>query len=293
MVVAGARIALATCAEFPDLDEDSALALPALAELGIDAVPAVWSDPGVDWAGFDAVVIRSVWDYFHHPAEFAKWIDRVDAVAPMWNPARVLRWNSHKGYLADLARQGVPLVETRVLEGGVAADLERLLSDHGWEDAIIKPAVAGGALGLQRVRGPAGARAAQPALDGLLAEGDVLVQPFLPSIVDEGETSLLYFDGELSHTVLKQAKPGDIRVQPEYGGAQQLVDAPREAEALARLVFDAVGVDLPYARVDVVRGHDGTLRLIELEVIEPRLFFVLDPDATGRYARAIAARLDR
>ena len=291
MVVAGARIALATCAEFPDLDEDSALALPAFSELGIETVPAVWNDPGVDWAGFDAVVVRSVWDYFHHPAEFEAWIDRVEAVAPLWNPAGVLRWNAHKSYLTDLAAHGVPLVETHVLESGSAADLERLLSDHGWEDAVFKPAVAGGALGLQRVRGPGEARAAQPALDGLLAEGEVLVQPFLESIVDEGETSLLYFDGELSHTVLKQAKAGDIRVQPEYGGAQEIVDAPPEAEAIAARVFDAVGADLPYARVDLVRGHDGTLRLIELEVIEPRLFFVLDGDATGRYASAIAARL--
>ena len=282
---------MATSEELPGLDDDSALALPELAAREIDVRPAVWTDPGVDWAGFDAVVVRSVWDYFHHPEAFDRWVERVATTTPMWNPAAVLRWNAHKSYLADLAERGVPLVDTRVLAERSDVDLPRLLDEHGWDDAIFKPAVAGGALGLHRIRGADEARLAQPAIDGLLAAGDVLVQPFLPSIVEEGEVSLLYFGGRLSHTVRKQAKPGDIRVQPEYGGAQELVDPEPEALDIARQVLDAVEADLLYARVDLVRGGDGTLRLIELEVIEPRLFLQLEPAAAGRYADAVAARV--
>jgi glutathione synthase/RimK-type ligase-like ATP-grasp enzyme len=135
------------------------------------------------------------------------------------------------------------------------------------------------------------ARAAQPLLDEQLASGDVLIQPFLPSIVDYGELSLLYFGGELSHAVLKRAKPGDIRVQPSHGGLPELVEPPSDAIEVAESVLAAVDADLLYARVDLVRGLDGTLRLIELEAIEPRLFIEQDPPASARFADALVARL--
>ncbi|MEA2478477.1 MAG: hypothetical protein QOJ07_399, partial [Thermoleophilaceae bacterium] len=135
------------------------------------------------------------------------------------------------------------------------------------------------------------ARAAQGELDAQLAAGDVLIQPFLPAIVDEGELSLLYIGGALSHAVLKRAKPGDIRVQPQHGGLPELVDPPPEAVAVADRVLAAVDADLLYARVDLVRARDGTLRLIELEVIEPLLFLELHEPAAAKLAAAIADRL--
>jgi hypothetical protein len=293
VVVGRPSVALATSEELPELDPDSALALPALAERGIDARPVAWSDARVDWSEFDAVVLRSVWDYFHHAEAFDSWVESVAGQAPLWNPAGVVRWNAHKGYLAEFGERGVPVIESLALPHRAEVDLAHVLDEHGWEDAIFKPAVAGGALGLERVRGSDEARAAQPAIDGLLAGGEVLVQPFLRSIVDEGELSLVYFDGRLSHTVLKQAKPGDIRVQPQHGGVPQLVEPSAEAVGIAELVLDAVDAELLYARVDLVRADDGSLRLIELEVIEPLLFLELDPAAASRYADAIAARVGR
>ena len=158
----------------------------------------------------------------------------------------------------------------------------------GWSDAIVKPAIDGGAKGLFRV---ADVPDPQARFDVLLAEGNVLVQPFLESIVSEGELSLVYFGGELSHSVRKTAKPGDIRVQPNWGGSYGLVDPEPEAIAIAEQVFAAIPTDLLYARVDLVRANDGTLRLIELEAIEPLLFLELDPDAPGRLAGALAARI--
>ena len=281
-------IALATGADWPDLDEDSAPLVPALRERCIDVELPVWTDPAVDWGRYDAIVVRSVWDYFDRADEFAAWIDRVEAAAPVFNPPAVLRWNAHKAYLRDLGERGVPVVDTLWAARGDALDLAPALAGRGWDDAVFKPAVAGGAEGLVRVRGADEARAAQAQLDAHLAGGDVLVQPFLPSIETEGELSLFFAAGELTHTIRKRPKAGDIRVQPEWGGTPDVVEAPGEAVAVARRAIEHTPGELLYARVDLVRATDGTLRLIELEVIEPRLFLRLAPEATPRFADAIA-----
>lgn len=282
-------IALVTAEEFPELEPDSQLLLPALADRGIDAQPAVWTDPSVDWGSFDAIVVRSPWDYFMRAREWADWLDRVDATGvPMFNPLKVVRWNSHKSYLQQLAGAGVPVVDTVMTRGNGAVDLADLLAGAGWEDAIVKPAIDGGAARLFRVRD---VDDAQARFDALVADGDVLVQPFLPSVVDQGELSLIYFGGELSHTVRKTPKPGDIRVQPVHGGAYELEGPTSEAIHVAERVFDAVDADLLYARVDLVRGLDGKLQLIELEVIEPLLFLELDEAAPRRFADALVERL--
>jgi glutathione synthase/RimK-type ligase-like ATP-grasp enzyme len=282
-------IALVTCEEFPELEPDSRLLLPALAERGIDASPAVWTDPSVDWASFDAIVVRSPWDYFLRAADWAAWLERVDATGvPTLNPNKVLRWNSHKSYLQQLATAGVPVIDTVMTQGSARVDLADLLAGAGWDDAIVKPAIDGGARRLFRVRD---AEDPQASFDELVAEGDVMVQPFLPSIVDQGELSLIYFGGELSHTVRKTAKPGDIRVQPVWGGGYELEGPTSEAIQIAERVFDAIDADLLYGRVDLVRGLEGTLQLIELEVIEPLLFLELDDAAPGRFADALAARI--
>jgi glutathione synthase/RimK-type ligase-like ATP-grasp enzyme len=283
-------VALATSEELAGLDPDSRLMLPALAERGIDARPVVWSDPRVDWAAFDAIVVRSTWDYFHRPAEWSDWLGAVEAAGtPMLNAARLVRWNSHKSYLEQLAGAGVPVVDTFMTRSLAPVDLAALLADMGWDDAIVKPAIDGGASRLFRV---CDVPDPQARFDDLHARGEVMVQPFLPSIVDEGELSLVHLGGELSHTVRKTARPGDIRVQPSWGGAAELVEPPAEALEIARKVFDALDADpLLYARVDLVRAADGTLRLIELEAIEPLLFLELDDGAPGRFADALAARL--
>jgi glutathione synthase/RimK-type ligase-like ATP-grasp enzyme len=282
-------LAIATSDEFPELDPDSRLLLPELEQRDIDFEIAVWNDPGVDWSAFDTILIRSTWDYFHHAREWAAWLDRIESLGvPMLNPLRVVRWNSHKSYLQQLAAADVPVVDTVMTQGDAPVDLSGLLAGAGWDDAIVKPAIDGGAARLFRVQD---VHDAQARFDELVAQGDVLVQPFLRSIVDQGELSLLYFGRDLSHTLRKTAKPGDIRVQPVWGGNAETIGPTAEMIHVAERVFDAIDDELLYARVDLVRADDGTLRLIELEVIEPLLFLELDPDAPGRFADALAARL--
>ena len=284
-------IALVTAEEYPELEPDSQRLLPALADRGVDAQPVVWTDESIDWSGFDAIVVRSPWDYFLKAAEWASWLERVEATGvPMFNSTKVVRWNSHKSYLRELAGAGVPVIDTVMTQGKVRIDLADTLAGAGWEDAIVKPAIDGGAMRLFRVRD---VDDPQARLDALVDDGDVLIQPFLPSIVEQGELSLVYFAGELSHTVRKTAKPGDIRVQPYWGGAYELEGPTSEAIHVADRVFDTIDEDLLYARVDLVSGLDGKLQLIELEAIEPLLFLELDDAAPGRFADALATALAR
>ena len=251
------RIGLATSEGLPALDTDDA---PLLEALGDDAEPAVWSDPAVDWSAFDVVLIRSVWDYFVRHEEFLAWLDRVPV--PMWNPAETVRWNSEKGYLRELEAAGIRTIPT-AWEGEVP-----------WDDAIVKPTVAGASLGLRR------ARRGEPIGAGQMA------QPFLPEIM-EGELSLVFFDGEFSHAIRKTPAEGDIRVQPEHGGTVQAVQPTDEELARGKRVLDASGRDLLYARVDLV----GDGMLIELEAIEPRFFFAhAPPQAAGNLAQALRRR---
>ena len=237
-------IALATCDWLPELDPDDA---PLRAALGDVAEPAVWSDPDVDWSGYDAVMIRSVWDYFTRHDEFMAWLDRVPV--PTWNPIDTLRWNSEKSYLRQLEAAGVRTIPT-AWEGEVP-----------WDDAIIKPTIAGGSLGLRR------AEKGEPIAPGQMA------QPFLPDIVSAGELSLIFFDGEFNHAIRKIPAEGDIRVQPEHGGRVEPAEPTPAEMAAAEQVLAAAERDLLYARVDFV----GDSLLIELEAIEPRFFFEYAP----------------
>ena len=265
-------IALATSSDLPELDPDSQLLLPAFEELGIDARPTVWSDPGVDWASFDAVVIRSTWDYFDREDEFLAWVRSAGATARRFiNPPDLIEWNAHKTYLRELAEQGVPVVDTQWIASGETATIEHA-------EGIVKPAVSGGAQGLERVEGGV----------TITADVDLLVQPFLASIVDEGELSLFYAGGEFTHMVRKVPATGDIRVQPEFGSDVRVEEPSGEAHEASRKVLNAIGRELPYARVDLVRAEDGTLRLIELEIIEPQLYLRWAPETARTFASAIA-----
>ncbi len=283
-------IAIATSDEFPKLDPDSQLLLPELSERGIPYEIKVWNDESVDWSAYDAILIRSTWDYFHHARDWAAWLDKVDSLGvPMLNPLKVIRWNSHKSYLQQLASaDDVPVVDTVMTQGDTGADLADLMKGAGWDDAIVKPAIDGGAARLFRV---SDVEHPQARFDELVAQGDVLVQPFLESILDQGELSLLYFGRELSHALRKTAKPGDIRVQPVWGGHAEVVGPTAEMIHVAERTFDAIEEEILYARVDLVRADDNTLRLIELEVIEPLLFLELDDGAAARFADALVARL--
>lgn len=284
------RVALATCLALPGLDEEDAPLVPALQALGIDGVPLVWNEPSVDWGAFDLVVVRDTWDYPNKVAAFLEWIDRVAVRTPLLNPPAMLRWNIDKRYLRELAAKAVPIVPTRWVERGEAVDLAGLLGTEGWGEAVLKPVVSAGARRTRMVT-PASVPEGARFLAEQLTQRAMMIQPYLREVSSVGELSLLYFNDQFSHAVRKIPAAGDFRVQTEHGG-RVLAVTPSEAEAAAgRQVLEALGEEALYARVDLLQGADGVIRLLELEVIEPSMFLRWDAEAPGRFASAIAERL--
>ena len=285
-----ARVALATCLALPDLDEEDAPLIPALAEIGIEGVPLVWNDSAVDWASYDLVVVRTTWDYPNKIDAFLEWADRVAAVRPLWNSAAMLRWNTDKRYLRELAEGGVPIVPTRWFDRGVTADLAAVVREQGWEDVVLKPVVSAGAR-RTRLAGPDSMGEGQAFLTEQLTQRAMMAQPYVAEVSTAGELSLLYFNGRFSHAVRKIPAAGDFRVQTEHGG-RVLSVTPTGAEfAAGQRVLDALRSETLYARVDLLATSDGVLRLLELEVTEPSMFLRWDAAAPGRFAGAIGERL--
>jgi glutathione synthase/RimK-type ligase-like ATP-grasp enzyme len=284
------RIALATCARLPDLAADDRPLVGELGELGIEARPVVWDDPRTDWSAFDAVLIRSCWDYHLALDPFLAWVDGLAAArVPVWNPPHVIRWNADKRYLRDIQAWSVRIPETVFLGRGEPFDPERILEAFGSHDVVVKPAVSATAHRTARINAAMTASVAA-LLAEILPDTGALVQQYLPEVAEEGEWSLIFFDGEYSHAVLKRPRSGDFRVQNEFGGSAALAEPPAAlVDAAARLVKIDPRMDTVYARVDCV-DLEGELCLMELELIEPSLFLDGAPGAARRFARAIASR---
>jgi len=283
-------VAFATYHQEPGISTDDALAADVLKRAGVTVTPAVWDDPVVDWSAFDAVVIRSTWDYHLKAEQFERWLRRLAASATsLWNPPGPVLWNTNKRYLLDLAGRGVNAVPTEYLTAGDRPDLKALLERRGWDEAVIKPAVAVGSHGAWRTS-RATVEADQLRFGGQLGARDLLVQPFLPEVTSRGEWSLVFLGGEYSHAALKRPAEGDFRVQEHLGGSSAPAEADQALIEQAQLALAAIGQPLLYARVDGVE-REGQLLLTELEIIEPSLFLSLAPGAGQRFAEAIVRLL--
>jgi glutathione synthase/RimK-type ligase-like ATP-grasp enzyme len=269
--------------------EDGRIAA-ALAARGVLVDRVAWSAAGVDWGAYDLVWVRTVWDYFDHLTEFRAWLARAAAVAPVWNPPEVVSWNADKRYLFDLEARGVRLPPTAHLRAGVAADLAALLAERGWGEVVVKRVVTAAAAGQERFAAGRTA-AAQAHLDALLAGGDALVQPYLPSVASRGETSLVAVNGAIIHAVRKVPAAGEYRSQPNFGSRVVLHDPTAAERALAARALAAVGAPTLHARVDMVALDDGAPALMELELIEPYLFLDADPAAVERLVDGVCTRL--
>ncbi|MFI9466793.1 RimK family alpha-L-glutamate ligase [Streptomyces sp. NPDC052492] len=276
----GVRVALVTCAGGADVAEDKDLPglVGALNEAGAEASAEVWDDAAVDWGRFDLAVIRSTWDYSWRAAEFTAWAERCGRLTRLANPADVVRWNTDKRYLADLAAAGVPVVETRYLAPGDDVDLP---DGH---EFVVKPASGAGARFAARYT-PDEHDTAVRHVRRMHAEGfTAMVQPYVRAIDTGGERALQFFGGTLLHAsrkgpVLAPGTPYDQRKVAHPG----LTDwTPTEAETVvAEYALAAVpgAPELLYARVDLVDGDDGRPRVMELELVEPNLFLWLHPES--------------
>jgi glutathione synthase/RimK-type ligase-like ATP-grasp enzyme len=260
------------------------LAKSPLADRGWQVIDVPWRDPAVCWDDYEAVIIRSPWDYHQSLADFLQVIDAIEASqSRLFNSASIVRWNVDKTYLQDLQRWGVATIPTVWIKSPDCSDILKAMDHFRVEEIVIKPTIGAGARDTHRVR-----RSAVHLLDLAPYQGHTtMLQPFLASITDPGEWSLFYFGGKFSHAVLKTPKVGDFRVQEEFGSRLQPVTASAEMLAIASQAMNAIIEPTLYARIDLVQISLDEYAVIELELIEPSLYFPYAEDSAERFADAV------
>lgn len=287
-------MAIATSTEVGDLDRDAPPLLAALAARGVAAEPAVWDDPAVDWPAYDLVIVRSTWDYPRRREAFVAWAESLPRVL---NSAEVLRWNTDKRYLGELAAAGVPTVPTVFAAPGEPATLP------DWDEFVIKPTVSVGSADTARWRRGTDDVAALRHLGELLEAGrTAMLQPYLTAVDSAGESALLYVGGAFSHSVRKGpllsagAGPVPLEIGGDYEEREQI--SSRVATDAELAVADGALAAVPggasallYARVDLLPDADGQPVVLELELTEPSLFLWTAPGSVERLADAVAEAL--
>ncbi len=250
------------------------------AAFGVEVIAHPWVDPVP--SGVDGVLATLAWGYHFQPQLWDQILATWDPSLPLVNPPQVLRWNTSKTYLQELGASGVTVIPTLTPAVASAEMLSAACDAFGTEDLVIKPLVSAGSH--RTVRHRRGDPVPDPAVGAM-------VQPFLPSVNSEGELSLFYFAGRFSHAVRKRAAASDFRVQPQFGGLFETLVPEGEALHLAEAVLAAAPAGIVYARIDLIRRLDGRLALMELEAIEPDLYFAQSPDGGRGFAAAVLSHI--
>lgn len=296
-------IALVTAIASAGLDDDLAPLLDACAAAGLEVQVRAWDDPSVGWNRYDAALLRSPWDYTHRLPEFLAWCKHVSTQTQLINPLPVVRWNTDKHYLGDLAGRDIPVVPTRFVEPDMEPlpALQAFLAEHAAAaEFVVKPSVGAGAKDAQRYSRSQEFAAANHLARLLDADLSAMLQPYLLAVDEHGETALIYFGGRFSHAIRKSAL-----LRLDDAGASQTPAAekiaarnpePAEivlAERVLAAAAEALNLSQPlaYARVDLLRDPDGQPCLLELELCEPSLFFVHAPGSAERFASQLARTL--
>lgn len=259
------------------------LAAPLRAK-GLSVASQPWTDP-IEKDQAKLVMPSLAWGYHGRQDEWFAFLDSLERDGiRVANPADVMRWNSTKTYLVELAAKGAPVVPTHAHDLLTREHVRAAFDAFGVEELVVKPQVSAGSHETIRVKRHGGSLAGGPS-------GPALIQPFLPAVGEEGELSLFFFDGQFSHAVTKVAVAGDFRVQPQFGGQVSEIAPEREALRAAEMVLEAAGPALTYARVDLIRGLEHTPQLMELEVIEPDLFLEHAHDHGAAFAQAVVTAI--
>ena len=283
------EIALITASQMPKPDLDTGLLVEEMARIGARAALVSWDD-AIHWADVPLIVLRTPWDYSRRFVAFMEWALQVDGETRLLNPFPLVRWNSHKSYLLDLAAKGVPVVPTTLFRAHDPDAAARLFEVPTEAELVVKPAIGAGANGVMKARkgDPALARN----LDEVLESKDALAQPFVSSVAEAGEVSLVYFGGCYSHAIRKRPAKGDFRVQDQHGGTLHPHEPAERELAVGAAALAAAPAASAYARVDLVEW-EGSPVVMELELIEPELFLRHSPEGLRRFAEVLALALKR
>lgn len=267
------------------LTEDG-LVLDALKANGHRVTRISWSDPEFNWGSTQTVIFRTTWDYFDRFEEWKEWLASTSKLTQMINPYALINWNMDKHYLRDLNDRGINIPATRYIEIGEETNLKALYHETGWTDCILKPCVSGASRHTYKLNIDT-LQEHEEIFQTLIVKEAMMLQPFQKNVVEKGEVSLMVMGGEFTHAVLKVAKPGDFRVQDDFGGTVHLYDPSSEEIAFAEKAVAACDPQPTYARVDIIRDNSDQLALIELELIEPELWFRLKPESAQVLAKAL------
>lgn len=256
-----------------------------LEQLGWEVTEVSWRDPDPRWERFEAVIIRTPWDYQDEPEAFLEVLREIDSSsARLENRLELVEWNISKRYLADMDRRGVPVVRTLWPNRFGGERLEAWFDELDSEEIILKPVVSANADHTYRLKRPV-EDSARRELEEVFAGRPFLVQPFVTNIVSEGEFSLFYFGRQYSHSILKTPKPGDFRVQEEHGGRLKALNPEKALREAGERAMESITPQPLYSRIDFVRTEGDRFALMELELIEPSLYFNMDPGSAERFAR--------
>lgn len=282
-------IALATCSDEATLFYDEAPFVDALKNAGFDVFTTIWNSPEIDWQCYDVVLLRNTWDYHHQLAAFRAWLDFLDEKnIRIFNLTPLLRWNMDKSYLQELAGKNIKILPT-VFAKGQALQLENVLVEQNWSEAIVKPYISGSGDNTWTIT-PETAQTSQQKFDWLNNEIGMMIQAIAPQIQNEGEYSLVFFSGRYSHAVLKKPPQDSIFVHEERGGTIESIEASPEiitqAEKALKAVEAITGIMPLYARVDGLRDNDNFV-LMEMECVEPELYFSRSPGVAERFVTVI------
>lgn len=263
--------------------QDDRILTDAFTKRGLKVIRKSWSDPAFDWSSARCAIFRTTWDYFNHFDEFQKWLDITSVQTKFINPIEIIRWNMDKHYLADLKKKNIHIVETLFIEKNDVRSLSEIAREMHGENFILKPAVSGAARETYKISHDTIA-AHEEIFKSLIANESMLLQPFQKNIILLGEISMMVIGGKFTHAVLKKAKQGDFRVQDDFGGSVHDYEPTGEEIAFAENAVAARDPKPFYARVDFIRDNTDQPAIMELELIEPELWFRRYPPAADLLA---------
>lgn len=263
----------------------------ALEALGRTVSRTYWNNPEYDWSQTKVAVIRTVWDYFEHFEAFNTWMVETASKTNLINPLALQQWNSHKFYLKELQKKGIRIVPTEFVAKGSSVSLQEISAKRDWNNKVIKPAISAAAFHTYKVS-EANSPEMENTFQALLKDKDMLVQPFIETITEKGEASLMVFNGTYTHAILKKTKEGDFRVQDDFGGSVHPY-SPTEEEIEFALAANASCPVIPiYGRVDIVWDAAGNPMLSEMEFLDPEIWLRKAPETARELAGGIAKMID-
>ncbi len=279
------KIGLLTCQRLPDLTPADQLLIPELAKHNIVAEAVIWDDPDVIWTDFDYLIFRNTWDYYEKESQFNLWLSTIKKLRiKTLNSIDIIEQNKHKFYLRDLQNQKFTIIPTVFIERTKALNLAGIIPSH-WKKAVIKPAFSAGSY-LTEVFEVANFEEINQKYQTIASEKELLLQEFKPEIETEGETSLIFFNKKFSHAINKKPAAGDFRIQVQFGGIYNAVSPSPEVIHQAQNIVNTFPHQLLYARVDGIIINNN-LQLMEVECIEPDLYFNYSEGSIQRFVNSI------